>query len=103
MRPQVARRAAGEQWRLAHDVDNSGRGRQEELHEAEEGGLDVLNPAAEQLACALFLEALEGGHVGAKDVFIDGLDEVVMKLGAVLVFFQPVVRARLCVDAKTSL
>ncbi len=92
-------RGAGQQGRLTDYVDDPRWGWQQRLDQAHDAVLDLLALPAEQFAGSLLLEAFEGGHVGAEDELVDGLNEVLVKLLALRLLLGPVVRVRLRVDA----
>jgi hypothetical protein len=89
----------GEQWLLTDNLDDARRRRQERLHEGQNVGLDLIGLATQELTGTLLLEAFESGDVGAEDELVDCLDEVLVKLLALLLFLRPVMGVCLGVDA----
>lgn len=102
-RPDVVHGRAGQQGRLANDLDDARRRGNKRLHEVGEVVPDLLAPAAEELAGAVLLEALEGLNRRAVDVLVDGLNVIVVQLLALLLLAGPVGGVCLGVDAVNLL
>lgn len=103
MRPHCVGRRAGKQRRLANNIDDTGRRRQERLHEVEDVCLDLLALAAKQLANAVLLETFQSRDMGAVDELVDGLDKVFVELLALLLLLGPLVGVGLGVNAVNLL
>lgn len=92
-------RRAGEERLWANDLNNAGRWRQKRLHESQDIGLDLISLPAQQLTGAFFLKAFESGHMSAEDELVDRLNEILVKLLALLFLLRPVVGIRFGVNA----
>lgn len=99
MGPHVGNRRAGEKSWLADNLDDAGRRGDERLHERKEVVLHLLALAVEQLAETLLLETLQSGDVGAEDELVDGLDEILVELLALLLLLGPVMGVGLSIHA----
>jgi hypothetical protein len=94
---------AWEEWLLTNDLNDTRRWWQKRLHESQDIGLDLVGFSAQQLTGAFLLKTFESGHMGAEDELVDGLDEILVKLLALLLLLRPVVGVCLGVNAVNLL
>jgi hypothetical protein len=94
---------AGEEWLLTNDLNDAGRRWQKRLHESQDIGLDLISLSTQQLTGAFLLKTFESGHMSAEDELVDGLDEILVKLLALLLLLRPVVGVCLGVNAVNLL
>lgn len=88
---------------MTNDLNNAGRWWQKRLHESQDIGLDLISLSAQQLTGAFLLKTFEGGHMSAEYELINGLDEILVKLLALLLLLRPVVGVCLGINAVNPL
>ena len=88
---------------LANDVGDTRRRGQQGLVDGQQVRLNLLTLSVEKLSSTFLLETLKGGNICAEDKFVDGLDEILVKLLALLLLLGPVVCVCLGVDTVNLL